>query len=29
MGHIDEQHVYPLGAPATLSADEGLLVIER
>jgi muramoyltetrapeptide carboxypeptidase len=29
MGHIDDQHTYPLGATATLNADEGLLVIER
>ena len=29
MGHIDDQHTYPLGATATLNADEGILVIER
>ena len=29
MGHIDHQNTYPLGAKATLSADEGVLVIER
>jgi muramoyltetrapeptide carboxypeptidase len=29
MGHIDDQHVYPLGAMATLNADDGVLVIER
>ncbi|HEY6828886.1 MAG TPA: LD-carboxypeptidase [Gemmatimonadaceae bacterium] len=29
MGHIDDQYTYPLGAIATLNADEGLLVIER
>jgi len=29
MGHIDDQHVYPLGAMARLNADDGLLVIER
>ena len=29
MGHIDDQYTYPLGATATLNADEGLLVIER
>jgi muramoyltetrapeptide carboxypeptidase len=29
IGHIDDQHMYPLGATASLSADEGVLVIER
>lgn len=29
MGHIDDQHVYPLGAIATLSGDDEMLVLER
>jgi len=29
MGHIDDQYTFPLGATATLNADEGLLLIER
>jgi len=29
MGHIDDQNTYPLGATAELSADNGVLVIER
>ena len=29
VGHIDDQNTYPLGATATLSADEGVLVVER
>ncbi len=29
MGHVDDQYAYPLGAIATLNADEGLLVVER
>ncbi len=29
MGHIDEQNTYPLGAMAELSADNGVLTLER
>jgi len=29
VGHIDDQNTYPLGAMAELSADDGVLVIER
>src|SRR5262245_3807538 len=29
IGHIDDQNTYPLGAMAELSADTGVLVIER
>jgi muramoyltetrapeptide carboxypeptidase len=29
MGHVADQYAYPLGAMATLNADDGLLVIER
>jgi len=29
MGHVDDQHTYPLGAMATLNADRRVLTIER
>jgi muramoyltetrapeptide carboxypeptidase len=29
VGHIDDQNTYPLGAMAELSADDGVLMIER
>ena len=29
MGHVDDQDTFPLGAMASLNADEGVLVVER